>query len=978
MYGTNSDFIDPSILAYTDLLTYAISQNPQYIIGNHHRIMAEELMRVERGETTRLIITMPPRHGKPIEKSQLIQMVSGELIPLSNVNIGDFVISHTGKPRKVTNIFEQGELDCVKITMFSGRETIAAYDHPYFTTEGYVNAIDLDGHVCAIPDNIQCIDTATETIDEFKLTAYLLADGGLTSSTIRFTKSDSRILDDFISIASNFEFYSSKKISKNGNYHNVYLNSKCIEWCKKKKIHGKKSVDKTIPEYIFRGSKEKIRAFIGAYFSCDRSVNQKGKQREDCCIEIYSSSKRLLEQMRHLCARVGIEVIVRHKKAKNKQKDGTYKHFDAWRLSISNSENAYIFKNTIPITGDKKDKLEKWNVRKKLFPCGYLYDQVVSVEKIGKRECRCLEVEEDHTFLVNDLVVHNSNLASEMFPAWYLGRNPKHQIIFATYSGDKSVDVGRKVRNQLTDPVFADIFHSCMISPDAKAATNFTTTEGGVYVATGIGGVITGRGAHCVDGDAYITTDIGRIQLKYLYEINPFSRPKILTFNHELNCFEWSKIIAVSKTYSNESYCINTSKENSLETTGNHEFFLFNKDKYSMISNMVDSDSVLSCSYHSNNIFQSHQDDVLCIVKNKFEYQKAYYDVQTESDNHNFFANNILVHNCLLIDDPIKGRSEAESPAIRRKIIDWFGSVAYTRLMPGKSSIIIIMTRWHYDDLVGYALEELGHEGWRVIDMPAIAEKDELFMFDNGETWKRSEGEALWPECFPIDNLLTIKRTLHSRDWASLYQQRPMPDQGGMVNLEWFNGEDYEKRFDPKLLPRFEYMYFSADTAFKDKAINDPSSILVFGEYKGKFYLVEVVNERMQYPVLKEKCFELYNKYRHMATGGIKAFLIEDKASGQSLIQDIKASRNIHMPVIPVTPELNKTLRLDECTGYLEGGYVKLPIRAQWLSDFEMQLTRFPYDKHDDMVDALSQFLRWKFKARKMKKRSNMRQRFWK
>ena len=115
-----------------------------------------------------------------------------------------------------------------------------------------------------------------------------------------------------------------------------------------------------------------------------------------------------------------------------------------------------------------------------------------------------------------------------------------------------------------------------------------------------------------------------------------------------------------------------------------------------------------------------------------------------------------------------------------------------------------------------------------------------------------------------------------------------------------------------------------------------------------------------------------------MATGGIKAFLIEDKASGQSLIQDIKASRNIHMPVIPVTPELNKTLRLDECTGYLEGGYVKLPIRAQWLSDFEMQLTRFPYDKHDDMVDALSQFLRWKFKARKMKKRSNMRQRFWK
>ena len=245
MYGTNSDFIDPSILAYTDLLTYAISQNPQYIIGNHHRIMAEELMRVERGETTRLVITMPPRHGKPVAISELIQMVSGERKRLGDIKIGDFVISHTGKPRKVINIFKQGRLNCVKITMFSGRETIAAYDHPYFTTEGYVKAIDLDGHVCAIPDDIQCIDTATETIDEFKLTAYLLADGSLTSNNKKFTKGDSRILDDFISIASNFGFYSSKKISKSGNYHDVYLNSKCIEWCKEKKIHGKKSVDKT-------------------------------------------------------------------------------------------------------------------------------------------------------------------------------------------------------------------------------------------------------------------------------------------------------------------------------------------------------------------------------------------------------------------------------------------------------------------------------------------------------------------------------------------------------------------------------------------------------------------------------------------------------------------------------------------------------------------------------------------------------------
>ena len=133
----------------------------------------------------------------------------------------------------------------------------------------------------------------------------------------------------------------------------------------------------------------------------------------------------------------------------------------------------------------------------------------------------------------------------------------------------------------------------------------------------------------------------------------------------------------------------------------------------------------------------------------------------------------------------------------------------------------------------------------------------------------------------------------------------------------------------------------------------------------------------MQYPDLKSRCISLYHKYK--GTGaGIKAFIIEDKASGQSLIQDLRREPGIHMPLIPINPDLNKILRMDECTGFLEGGIVRLPKRATWLSDFETQLERFPYDKHDDMADALSQFLKWKFKIKKYKNREKKKSRFWK
>ena len=124
-----------------------------------------------------------------------------------------------------------------------------------------------------------------------------------------------------------------------------------------------------------------------------------------------------------------------------------------------------------------------------------------------------------------------------------------------------------------------------------------------------------------------------------------------------------------------------------------------------------------------------------------------------------------------LIDDPFKNRKDAESALKRKEVWDWYRAVLRTRLMPG-GAVILIMTRWHEDDLAGKLLAEMaaGGEQWEVINMPAI-----------------SEGLPLWPEWFGIGELEAIRRALGPRDWLALYQQTPTADEGIQV-----------KRSDPR------------------------------------------------------------------------------------------------------------------------------------------------------------------------------------
>src|ERR1035437_4922821 len=288
----------------------------------------------------------------------------------------------------------------------------------------------------------------------------------------------------------------------------------------------------------------------------------------------------------------------------------------------------------------------------------------------------------------------------------------------------------------------------------------------------------------------------------------------------------------------------------------------------------------------------------------------------------------------LLIDDPIKNREDANSESYRRSLHQWFESTAYTRLQP-EGAVVIISTRWHQDDQCGWLLREHGEEGWTVLNLPAVAEED--------EGW-RNEGDALWPKKFPVKTLAKIREQVGGATWAALYQQRPAAAEGAIFRREWW------KTFTPATLPaRFEQIVVSLDTAFKSGSSNDYSVGLVLGVGETGYFVLDIWRDRVEFPALLRAVEMLALKWRP------DRVLIEDKASGQSLIQELQTSSRL--AIEPVKVDSDKVTRATACTPLVEAGKVFLPEDAAWLADFLEEVSSFPASPHDDMVDALSQAL---------------------
>lgn len=287
----------------------------------------------------------------------------------------------------------------------------------------------------------------------------------------------------------------------------------------------------------------------------------------------------------------------------------------------------------------------------------------------------------------------------------------------------------------------------------------------------------------------------------------------------------------------------------------------------------------------------------------------------------------------LIIDDPIKNAIDANSKIKRDNDWEWYGTTAYTRLLPG-GGILIIMTRWHDDDLTGRLIRAMNDgdgDEWEILSFPAIAEHDEEH---------RREGDALHPDRYNIDRLNKIKRAIGQKSWHSLYQQRPVTAEGAIFKRQWW------KKF--KQLPtRFERVVQSWDCNFKGGITGDYVVNFVIGKIGTDYYILD--RERGQYDFIQtiEAVNKVTEKWPHA-----RPILIEDAANGPAVISSLKSRIG---GIVPITPIGSKEARAIVITPVVEGGRVFLPADAEWVNEFIDETAVFPKGTHDDQVDAFTQ-----------------------
>lgn len=291
----------------------------------------------------------------------------------------------------------------------------------------------------------------------------------------------------------------------------------------------------------------------------------------------------------------------------------------------------------------------------------------------------------------------------------------------------------------------------------------------------------------------------------------------------------------------------------------------------------------------------------------------------------------------LLVDDPVKSREQASSAVYRDRVAEWYDSDAATRLSPG-GAVALIQTRWHSDDLAGRQLDAMdaGGERWTVLSLPEIAEAGEP------DALGREAGAPLWPARWPLEATRVVRETM-PHVWWPLFQQRPSAATGKMIKRAYMS-----RRYDPAVLPAFELVVLTVDSAFKADVSNDTSAWAVWGATASGLYLIDAWAGRVEYPELIHAIRDAYAKWERLAPW----VYIEDAASGQSAIQTLQ--RDSMMPVRAWKPRGSKVSRLQDASRFFAAGRVHLPAGRPWLAEWIEQHAAFPTGKHDDMVDTTS------------------------
>jgi hypothetical protein len=293
----------------------------------------------------------------------------------------------------------------------------------------------------------------------------------------------------------------------------------------------------------------------------------------------------------------------------------------------------------------------------------------------------------------------------------------------------------------------------------------------------------------------------------------------------------------------------------------------------------------------------------------------------------------------LIIDDP---HSEQEAmqgnPEVYDRVYEWYSSGPRQRLQPG-GAIIIVMTRWSKRDLTGQIVQNsIKRDGdqWETIEFPALL----------------PSGNPLWPEFWDQKELEAIKAEIPVGKWEAQYQQNPTSEEGAIIKRE------YWKIWEKDTPPQCDYIIQSWDTAFEKNSRADYSACTTWGVFNhldvngvavANIILLDSFKQRMEFPELKKKAYELYQEWNP------DSLIIEKKAAGAPLIYEL---RQMGIPLSEYTPSRgsDKIARVNAISDLFSSGYVWCP-DTRWAEEVMEECAAFPNGEHDDTVDSTSQAL---------------------
>lgn len=527
-----------------------------------------------------------------------------------------------------------------------------------------------------------------------------------------------------------------------------------------------------------------------------------------------------------------------------------------------------------------------------------------------------------------------SSIISVMWPVWEWLTKPYTKWLFSSYAQSLSTRDSLKSRRLIQSPWFQKHYKERFkLMHGQNTKMRYDNDKAGYRIATSVTGSNTGEGGDrivCLPYDAKIRLKFNSLPIGRIVEGNMFIQ--VLSYNKLKKQTELKDIKRHFITNSVEISRILVDDGRCLEITPNHLVYTGTRGYvHAKDLNHLDLLMTEKKTYVRVKSVETHVRNIKT------------YNIEVDGNN-NYFADGFLVHNC----DDANNAQEGESAAILESTGIWFKEVMSTRKNdPSESTRTVVGQRVGALDVSQVYLDIANPVH---LCLPAEYEGKKCVTVLGWSDPREEVGELLWPHRFTQDVLSNLKAQLGTYGTSAQLQQSPVPREGGIIKLRWLQYYKLTRDVYSRIVrPVFKHIVQSWDTAFKEGEENDYSVCLTLGVLDNGFYVINRWKQRVDFPELEKTAIELANIYSPTL------MLVEDKASGQSLIQSLK--KRTKLPIKAVKVDRDKIARMYAVSPIIEAGNFYLPEGEPWVQDYVEQITKFPGMQHDDDVDATTQAL---------------------